>query len=395
MTVLAVRQQEIEPCVRQAVDHGGPGELDHKRAQHGPAGPNLLAEPLRARVHRYSLNSHCPDHTGLGARDKSRLSHIEIVTKVKTGPAAPHPEHYEQAGARLLDWCRRLAPHLVDELHGYADGSGVPFDDIVYINCGDEARARAALSTGNGCTAFALTADVTGGSILAGQSKDGPGPQYDHYIVLTSRPRGRPAVLQLVYPGMLALFGLSETGMYVGANQIYEKTTFGGMPVMLAKRLLWELDSVDKAAELLASHGLSTANNFLLCDGRGQAACIEVKGPDCGRVDPEDGVLVHTNHYLCDALRGGENEAAIDRYQSHQRRNRLTRLLRERQGRITPSVVFDCYHDHDGWPRSICTHRTCDEYYSTTAVLVAEPRAGRLHICVGNPCRNRPKAYQL
>lgn len=298
-------------------------------------------------------------------------------------------------GAILREGCDRHAPHLLEEMRGYADGAGAAFDDIVRINSGDEARARVTAADDDGCTAFALAPRLTGHGALAGQSKDGPGPQERHYVVLRMRPAGRPAVLQLTYPGMLAVFGLSETGMYVGANQIYDGTTFAGMPVMLAKRMLWETQSVDEAARLFADHGLSTASNFLLCDGRGRATCVEMKGSRCGRVDPEHGLIVHTNHYLCANLRGGEDAASIARYRSRQRRDHLTQLLRRREGDITPAFLFECLGDHDGWPRSICAHRTPDEHYGTTAVLVAQTQAGRLHVCIGRPCRNRPRTHAL
>ena len=313
------------------------------------------------------------------------------------GPGAANAAHVAEAGAVLQDWCRRRAPHLLDEMRGYAAGAGVPFEDLIWLNSGDEARARATLAAGavDGCTGFALTPDVTGNGVLAGQSKDGPGAQNEHYIVLLMRPTDRPAVLQLVYPGMLALLGLSETGMTIGTNQIYEGTASEGMPIMLVKRLIWELDRVDQAAALLAAEGLATASNFLLCDAHGQATCVEVKGSDFARINLDDGMLIHTNHYLSEALGGNEDDGAIAAHRSHERRARLAELLRQRRGRITPSAVFDCYRDHDGWPHSICAHQTPNDIHRTTAVLVAEPQVKRLHVSTGQPCWNEPTTYQL
>ena len=117
------------------------------------------------------------------------------------GPGTASTAHVAEAGAVLQDWCREGASHLLDEIRGYAAGAGVTLDDLVWLNSGDEARARATLAPSDGCTGFALTPDVTGDAMLAGQSKDGPGAQNEHYIVLLMRPTDRPAVLQLVYPG--------------------------------------------------------------------------------------------------------------------------------------------------------------------------------------------------
>ena len=50
----------------------------------------------------------------------------------------------DTAVGRLVSWSERLAPHLLDEMRGYADGADVPLDTILRMNSTDEARAQAA-----------------------------------------------------------------------------------------------------------------------------------------------------------------------------------------------------------------------------------------------------------
>ena len=107
------------------------------------------------------------------------------------------------------------------------------------------------------------------------------------------------------------------------------------------------------------------------------------------------GHLVHSNHYLCDKLRGHEDEKAIKEFCSKQRVERLTELFEQQRGRISAEMVFNCFRDHSGYPRSICTHETEQSDYATTAVLVAEPQYNRLHISTGRTCQNAPVTYQL
>lgn len=301
----------------------------------------------------------------------------------------------EQASARFLKWCRQCGPHLIDEMRGYADGAGVSLDDVVMMNCGDEARACATAASSEGCTAFALAPQATGGPVLAGQSKDGPGPQWDHYVVLRIRPKNRPALLQLAYPGMLALLGMSETGMCICTNQIHDGVRSDGLPVMLIKRLAWEIESVADVERLIQVHHAATASNFLLCDRSGNAICLELRGEHYGRVDMDDGILIHANHYLTESLRGHEDPVRVAAHGSPLRQSRLAALFNQRRGRITVSDVFACYRDHRGYPNAICAHESTDEYRGTTAVFVAEPQAGLLHVNVGRTCQNHPQTYAL
>ena len=315
-------------------------------------------------------------------------------------------EYFENGAARLddsvrktkkkfIDCCHAFAPHLLDEMQGCADGAGVGFDELLLINCADEARNLCRAQSGDGCTSFALLPETTGGPILAGQSKDGPGPQWDHYIVLLIRPDDRPAVLQLCYPGMLALLGISETGMCVFSNNISDGVVAEGLPTMVLKRLAWDCQRVDEVESMVASHGVAIASNFLFCDCYGGAACLETRGARYGRVDAHDGVLVHTNHYLTRSLRGRESDAYIRNYRSRERVERLKHLYGLHLGAIDVPKVFECYRDHDGHPKSICCHETPEEFYGTTATLIAEPTSRRLHVCVGHCCEHQPVVYQV
>ena len=301
----------------------------------------------------------------------------------------------EQTRQEFLDWCHKLLPSAVEQMRGYADGAGVSFENIVTVNCCDEIRSHQITSHGDGCTAFALDSAFTGGPVLAGQSKDGPVAQQERYVVLLTRPKDAPAVLQIAYPGMLALLGMSECGFCVFTNRIYTGAVTSGLPLMLLKLLAWRMDRVEQIEPIIAKHGTSAAANLMFCDRFGHASCFEVRGASYGRCDSRDGILVHTNHYLCDELRGDEDEELIKEFRSKDRLERLTELFGQQRGRINPEAVFDCFRDHAGHPRGICAHETRESAYGTTAVLVAEPQHGRLHISTGRTCQSTPVTYQL
>lgn len=295
----------------------------------------------------------------------------------------------------MLEWCERLAPDIIELMHGYADGADVSFDDVVTLNCCDEIRSLQQARSKEGCTSFAATAEFTGGMPLSGQSKDGPGINLKHYVVLLVRPEGGPAVLQLAYPGMVALIGLSETGMCVFTNQIYDSIAADGISAMVLKHLAWSADRVDELEALVAAHGAAIAGNFLFCDRHNGAMCLELRGHDYDRCNPEHGLLLHTNHYLCPRLRGSEEESDIGEFRSRERLERLRELLQRQRGRLRLEHVLACYRDHEGSPRGICAHETPQSDYRSTAVVIAEPAHRKLHICAGYTCENDAVTYQL
>lgn len=306
----------------------------------------------------------------------------ELVQHKRTAlhvDASARRQAVADAGRMLIDACDRVAPHLLEEMHGYADGAKIPFDDIILFNCGDEARNllnRDAAS--DGCTAVIVAARRTGNGLLAGQSKDGPPFQRRYFITLGIRGDDRPALLQLTYPGMLAMIGLSETGIGLFTNQIHDHTNqTGGLPVMVFKRLAWECGSPDQVESLLRREGAATATNYNVASADGQACCLEVRGNEYVRIDIKDDLLVHTNHYLAARLQGAELESRVQRQRSHERLARMRKLIENAKGKLQVDDLFGCFADREGDPYGIWA-RAVD--HCTNAVVVAELGPRRLHV---------------
>lgn len=206
----------------------------------------------------------------------------------------------EQTRQEFLGWCHKLLPSAVERMRGYADGAGVCFEDILTLNCCDEIHSRQAARVKDGCTSFALTSTFTGGLVLAGQSKDGPISQQERYVILLTRQDNAPAVLQLAYPGMLALLGINEWGLCVFTNQIYDGVVSSGLPLMLIKLLAWQCSRVEEIEPFIDKYGTSAAANLLFCDRSGHGSCFEVHGKSYGRFDNTHGIL-NNRARLCGA----------------------------------------------------------------------------------------------
>jgi isopenicillin-N N-acyltransferase-like protein len=80
----------------------------------------------------------------------------------------------------------------------------------------------------------------------------------------------------------------------------------------------------------------------------------------------------------------------------------MRELLSGKFGHLTVDDLKRFLADHQGYPTSICRHPHSGPDHAsvsargrTTASLIAEPAASRLHVSRGNPCQAGYTSYQL
>ena len=71
---------------------------------------------------------------------------------------------------------------------------------------------------------------------------------------------------------------------------------------------------------------------------------------------------------------------------------RINELIASCKGRVTVDDMKSFLKDHSGHPTSICRH---DGDSRTVASLIAEPAQRRMHVAVGNPCRNSYVTFSM
>lgn len=234
---------------------------------------------------------------------------------------------------------------LMTELRGMAEGSGQTLGSLMALNCRTEIlpatfladtphlkdAAQAALAANRAaglpdwleqaawdqalhdgeCTAMGVTAAAsrTGQAWLA-QNWDWMGRQRQALVVLHTQGPSGQSITTLTEAGMLAKIGINQSGFALGLN-ILRSVRDGsrlGVPVHVLLRHLLDCDSVAHARERL--HALQTelglgfgaASNVPCADAQGHAACFEFSPAGWAEVTPTDGVVVHTNHFVCESL---------------------------------------------------------------------------------------------
>ena len=254
---------------------------------------------------------------------------------------------WAQAGVRArryIEVINALDPLLMPEMQGIADGSGWQLDDILALNCrteilppnflSDETHSAAAALAANRlvglpdwerdqpldphlrdgeCTSLCVQGRVSAdGHTWLAQNWDWIGRQRAALVILKTHDTQGRALTTLTEAGMLAKIGMNAAGFALGLN-ILRSNSDGlkpGVPVHIVLRHLLGCDSVAHARERLAhmaSLGFGAASNVPCADAHGDVACFEIAPAGWAELQPENGVVVHTNHFMCAPLLGEQS----------------------------------------------------------------------------------------
>lgn len=285
-------------------------------------------------------------------------------------------------GARVLQCTERWHAPLAAELEAFAVGAQLEPELVAALNGRTELLALAE------CTAVGRC-----------ESADGPwlAQNWDWYADAPERCLVWSAAVDgarfatMTEAGILAKVGVSTRGIAVTLNILYHAGDGRGelgIPVHLVlRRLLAEAASVEDAWELLRATPYSASSCVTVVDARGGGACFELSPAGVARIEPRDGLLAHTNHFLDDALARDEAEQPHDWLPGS--RSRLAATLDAAPRELSDGLALLATHESD--PQAICRH---DEpsgeqgrpLVGTVVSLAMRPGVPELRVAAGQPC---------
>jgi isopenicillin-N N-acyltransferase like protein len=200
--------------------------------------------------------------------------------------------------------------------------------------------------------------------------------------------------------GILAKVGVSTRGIAVALNILYHRrdgTGELGVPVHLVlRRLLGEAGSVDEAWDLLRDTPYSASSCVTVVDARGGGACFELSPAGVARIEPRDGLLAHSNHFLDDELARAEGEQPAEWVAGS--RARLAAAEAAAPSDLGDGLTLLATHTTE--PQAICRH---DEpsgepgrpLVDTVVSLAMRPGVPELRISAGRPCECAFVSYAI
>lgn len=291
---------------------------------------------------------------------------------------------------RSLEFADRYSRDMTDEIRGMAEAAGCSVADLMLL----QVRNQLKPDGDAGCTSLSLA--TRGGPIVA-QNWDND-PALDPFtVVLTRRPTGKPALVNLTQAGLIAYIGFNDAGIGLCLNTLPAPSRELGVPHYFTVRGIYESRSLDEAAESVRRAERAIPANIILATPQGPAD-LEVTIDNLHVLNHGgDGVVTHTNHCLHPELTP-INDLFPELIESHPRKRRIDALVGTPNLPGAVDRVKAALRDHDNHPRSICRHTNDDPatgFWQTVFSVIIEPTARRMHVTRGTPCDHPYEMYEL
>ncbi len=310
--------------------------------------------------------------------------------------------------AKYRAFTAQRLPYLVEELDGVAEAAGV---DPVHVF---------AASIEEIWSSDYETTDTGGGSAFGterGRCSDlvaGPPATVDGSLLIAHNND----LDEKVEPGLAAIdwnvddeprmftigsgpwisVGWNAAGIVLSGNELAPNDNRIGIPRLLLVREQLRHTTIAGATAAALHPDRASAYNTIFADGDGEVVNIEGSATDSTTMTLNGaGTLVHTNHYVCDAMLGYEGDHA---YAEHSaiRLRRGTELLDQaaaEPGSITQEILIDMLSDHENAPDSLCRHPVPGNSAKTVFWCVTDVKAGEITFGRGNPCNSVPQVFRF
>jgi isopenicillin-N N-acyltransferase-like protein len=286
---------------------------------------------------------------------------------------------------------QRYASFFDDEIQGMAHAAGLTLPEAYLLQLRAEAATPVLDEDTNECTTFAVQPAATANGVgLVGQNADLPAFYGEIAITAEIRADDQPAVLMVLPAGQVSYIGINDRGLGVFANFVTCDGWRRGFPRYFLSRLALTEATVDGAIERVRSVRRASSRNLIMLDAQGTAADLETTPTRDARLDAENGLLAHSNHYVHESLHNEERSSAKYVANSRVRLQQMRDLLAANHGELDAERMQTIMRDRTCYPDTLCRMPGDDPESDTItfASVIAEPSVGRMWVAVGPPNGN-------
>lgn len=299
---------------------------------------------------------------------------------------------YREFVSRNLGFMERQHRDIYDEMRGIAEGSEIPFEDIVCLNIPayfmDEYFSQE-------CSMLMVRGKATAdGNTYVIKNRD-----MSTYIEQAVIRRKYPDGLKMVeingagtvtYPacGMNSYgLGVTNTGFWSSKVASDAQRVDSAHIFLNAHILLAQCKSAKEALECLMDTPRMNGLNVILVDTK-DAYCVEMTKDDVYiQEDDGSGVLFRSNHYISDKFK--HLNPSIEEYAStFMRYDRIEELVKECYGRVRFQDLFRIMSDHKNGINAICRHPQGGVLSQTISSSMFVLEDCEAWTTIGNPCES-------
>jgi isopenicillin-N N-acyltransferase-like protein len=304
-------------------------------------------------------------------------------------------------GTPFITRAKVFAPDLVEEIQGIATGADLAFDDIFLLNARSDILFNPQVLAQE-CTTIAALPEVTkNGDTLLAQNWDWYKEVINCQVILKIGPReGKPALVTFTEAGQLAKIGMNDAGIGLVVNNLTSDQPREGVPWIFLTRRVLESSSLAQALGYVLNASRAHSINFLIGYAAGEAVSLETSPVEEHVLWPEDGIFIHTNHYLEPGKNFRDLKPLRDPYLStYLRCRRAQKKMTELKGDIDIQGIRNILMDHMDKPFSVCIHRNPLVepllQVATCLSIIMNLSRRQIHYTVGNPCRGEVQTIEL
>jgi isopenicillin-N N-acyltransferase like protein len=286
--------------------------------------------------------------------------------------------------APYLAAAERELPDLVELVTGMAEGAGVSFWELFYVNAFEELEPLLEASGTAGAPDRCSTVTISGpGYTLLGHNEQWLAGDLGNVAVVVELPDDGPALVSPTLACCLPAVGMNEYRVAQGIQSLVAEDDGVGIPRVLVSRHALVASSPADALRRATLPGRAGGYGHSFAFGSGSAMSIETSATRFA-VNRLPGS--HTNHYTDREL---ADRAPPPSPGSLARLARLRALVEERSP-ATPAAIGEILADHGGdGPQTICEHGTEDPADEASAVvfsMICDLDLGRMWVAPGSPC---------
>ena len=299
---------------------------------------------------------------------------------------------------RYLSLTRDFEPDYAEEMKGIAEGANVDLLDIAALNARTEIMySQSSKADVKECTTLSLMPPATAdGRVIAAQNWDFSGLLKDSVVIVHVYQDDKPHFVMVAEAGMIGGIGMNDRGIAVMLNALRAEVPCQGIPLRTRMRAMLEAETLSDAY-VRGSHAPVSVANLIATHKDGVAIAFEMDSETVEPMIPEDGVLLHTNHYIGPKmyLKNDVNHMGS----SYIRLQRIRTLVKECHGKITVDDVMRMLRDHAGYPQSICDHENLKDPVvkrdATNFGIIMDLSENCMYLAPGNPCENEFEKYYI
>ncbi|MFE7330172.1 C45 family autoproteolytic acyltransferase/hydrolase [Streptomyces sp. NPDC057565] len=300
---------------------------------------------------------------------------------------------------RSADAVSAFRPRLREEMDGIAAGAGVDPWRIAALNARTEILAQSDEGRPGECSTIARCpgTDTGGPRTFGAQTWDWHVELATHWHTHEVRG-GRHDVVGVTEHGILGKIGINSAGLALHFNILgHRQDGVGGVPVhLLAATVLEEAASVTEALDIVRAAPVSASSSFTLFD-LSTAITTDITPVGVFVVEPTDGTIIRTNHFLSPVPRAAEKN---ELYQpdSGARHDLVASRFTERPQPRHATELLEFLTSEPGQPMLCCRpdmSLPLGQRWATLATIMLEPSSRTARIVDGSPLDARDQPWRL